>query len=91
MDLSPNDKSLLSSPINYIKQIFSSPLVMAQWEDDNYHIDPLTGEKKKHKKGDYKLNSEGQYYTETLNGRNPMNKRVLSLGRVFLRRLRASL
>ena len=83
MDLTPNDKSLLSSPINYIKQIFSSPLVMAQWDDDNYHIDPLTGEKKKHRKGDYKLNSEGQYYTETLNGRNPMNKRVLSLGNLL--------
>lgn len=83
MDVSPNDKSLLSSPIKFIKQIFSSPLVMAQWEDDSYHIDPLTGEKKKHKKGEYKLNSEGQYYTETLNGRNPMNKRVISLGNLL--------
>lgn len=83
MDLSPNDKSLLSSPINYIKQIFSSPLVMAQWDSDDYNIDPLTGEKKKHRKGDYKLNSEGQYYTETLNGRNPMNRKVVSLGNLL--------
>ena len=79
MNETPNDLSLFSSPIKFAKQMFSAPLVMAQWEDDSFHIDPLTGEKKKHKKGDYKLNEEGQYYTETLNGRNPMNKRVISL------------
>ena len=79
MNETPNDISLFSSPLKFAKQMFSAPLVMAQWEDDAFHIDPLTGEKKKHKKGDYKLNEEGQYDTETLGGRNPMNKRVVSL------------
>jgi len=32
----------------------------------------------KHKKGEYKLNPEGTYYYERLNGRSPLGKTVLS-------------
>lgn len=52
--------------------------VMAQWDEDGEHIDPISGEKVQHKKGDLKLNENGTYYYENLNGRDVYGRRVLS-------------
>lgn len=52
--------------------------VMAQWDEDGEHIDPISGEKTQHKKGDLKLNENGTYYYENLNGRDVYGRRVLS-------------
>jgi hypothetical protein len=66
--------SLFSNPIKYIKQIFSDPLILATYDSDGTHIDPISGKKLKHSKGELKLNSNGKPYYETLNGRNPATK-----------------
>ena len=57
---------------------FINPKVLAQWDEDGTHKDPITGELVEHKKGDKKLNANGTYYYETLNGRSPYGKDVLS-------------
>ena len=52
--------------------------VMAAWEEDGTHIDPVTGVEMQHKKGDLKLNENGTYYYESLDGRSVYGKRVLN-------------
>ena len=67
-DYTPNDYALFNSPLNFLKSIFTTDsLVYAQYDEDGIHIDPITGEQVQHKKGDFKLNPEGEYYTEKLN------------------------
>lgn len=78
-DYSSNDKALSNGLFDWLGQVFSDPLVMAQWEEDGEHIDPITGLTTKHNKGDYKLNDKGTYYYETLGDRNPIGKEVLSV------------
>lgn len=78
-DYSSNDKALSNGLFDWLEQVFSDPLVMAQWEEDGEHIDPITGLTRTHKKGDYKLNDKGTYYYETLGDRNPIGKEVLSV------------
>jgi len=51
---------------------------MATYDEDGTHYDPMVGHDVIHKKGDYKLNDNGTYYYETLNGRSAMGKEVLS-------------
>ena len=52
--------------------------VMASWDEDGTHIDPITGNEVNHKKGDLKLNENGTYYYENLDGRSVYGKRVLN-------------
>lgn len=78
LDYSPNDMSLVKNPIGYLKTLFDEPLVIAQYEEEGEHIDPITRKVVKHQKGQYKLNEDGQYYTERLNGRSLIGKQVLS-------------
>ena len=82
-DYSPNDKALFNGKHDYgmgwLSSLFDDPLVMAQYEEDGTHIDPITGQEVTHHKGDYKLNDQGTYYYETLGGRTPVGKRVLSM------------
>ena len=78
-DYSSNDKALSKGLFDWLGQVLSDPLVMAQWEEDGEHIDPITGLTTKHKKGDYKLNDKGTYYYETLGDRSPIGKEVLSV------------
>ena len=52
--------------------------VMAAWDEDGTHIDPITGVEVQHQKGDLKLNEYGTYYYESLDGRSVYGKRVLN-------------
>lgn len=52
--------------------------VLAQWDEEGDHIDPVTGETVHHQKGDKKLNDAGTYYYENLNGRSVYGREVLS-------------
>ena len=52
--------------------------VMAAWDEDGVHIDPVTGMEMQHKKGDLKLNENGTYYYESLDGRSVYGKRILN-------------
>ena len=75
---SVNDRALGQNAFKWLGDIFSEPLVIAQWDEDGEHIDLLTGERKTHKKGDYKYNEDGTFYYETLNGRDVYSKQVLN-------------
>jgi hypothetical protein len=57
---------------------FTDTRVLAQWESDGEHIDPITGETVKHSKGQLKLNEEGTYFYENLDGRDIYGKQVLN-------------
>lgn len=57
---------------------FFETLVMAQWDQDGEHTDPITGETVKHQKGELKINDEGTYYYEKLDGRDIYGRRVLN-------------
>ena len=83
LDYSPNDRALFNGKHDYglewLSSLFSDPLVEAVYEEDGVHIDPITKQETKHKKGDHKLNEYGTYYYETLGGRSPIGKRILSV------------
>lgn len=78
LDVSVNDLSLFSSPVEYFKSLFDEPLVYATYDQDETEIDPYTGNTVTHKKGEWKVNDEGEYYTERLNGRSLIGKQVVS-------------
>lgn len=77
---SVNDKALFSNPVKFFRSLFQDNLVLATWDDEGYHTDPLTGEQIYHAKGEAKLNSDDKPYYETLNGRTIRGKQVLSMG-----------
>lgn len=66
---SPND--------NFFGNFFDT-LVMAQYDSDGTHVDPITGEKVEHHKGDLKTNQDGEFYYEKLDGRDVYGRRVLN-------------
>lgn len=66
---SPNDE--------WWKNPFSTR-VLAKYDTDGYHIDPLTGKKEQHKKDELKLNENGTYYYEDLDGRSVYGRQVLN-------------
>lgn len=78
LDKSVNDLSLWKDPIGYFKSIFGEPLVYATYDEDTEEIDPVTGNKVLHRKGDWKVNDDGEYYVEKLNGRSLIGKQVVS-------------
>lgn len=57
---------------------FFDTLVLAQWDEDGTHVDPVSGEEVKHTKGELKLNDDGTYYYEKLAGRLVYDKQVLN-------------
>lgn len=57
---------------------FFDTRVLAEWDQDGTHKDPVTGELVKHRKGDPKLNQFGRPYYENLDGRDIYGKKVLS-------------
>ena len=78
LDKSVNDLSLWKDPAGYFESIFEDPLVYATYDEDTEEIDPVTGNKVLHKKGEWKVNEDGEYYVEKLNGRSLIGKKVVS-------------
>ena len=78
LDKSVNDLSLWKDPVGYFQSVFGDPLVYATYDEDTEEIDPVTGNKVLHKKGEWKLNEDGEYYVEKLNGRSLIGKQVVS-------------
>lgn len=74
----PNDMSFTEDPIKWLKNLYQDPLVLATYDQDTIDYDPISGEQILYKKGQNKLNDQGQYYYETLNGRSTHGKEVLS-------------
>lgn len=71
MDKTAEDRGLLGS-------LFGQSLVYATWDSDGEHEDPISGRKIKHKKGEWKLNDQGQFYTETLGNRSGYGKQFVA-------------
>lgn len=69
---------LKSAPNDSFFDDFWDVRVLARYEEDGYHTDPITGERVKHEKGQLKLNDEGTFYYETLGNRDIYGKEVLS-------------
>lgn len=67
-----------SSPNDSWFEDFWDTRVMAQYDEDGEHVDPITGQTVKHKKGDLKLNENGTFYYESLDGRDVYGRRVLN-------------
>lgn len=67
-----------NSPNDSWWENFSDTQVLAQWDEDGEHIDPVTKQKVLHKKGELKLNENGTYYYEALDGRDIYGKQVLN-------------
>lgn len=78
LEYSPNEHSLTSNPIDWFKDLFKDTLVLATYDSEGTHINPITGLEEKHNKGDKKLDNNGKYYYETLNGRSAAGKTILS-------------
>ena len=78
LDKSVNDISLFTNPFEYISSLFDDPLVYATYDEDTIEVDPITGNKVKHQKGEWKVNEDGEYYTEKANGRNLRGKTIVS-------------
>jgi hypothetical protein len=51
---------------------------MAQYDSDGTHEDPISGETVEHKKGEPKLDPNGEFYYERLDGRDIYGRRVLN-------------
>lgn len=75
LNKSVNDLNFFDNPIEYFKSLFDDPIVYATYDQDEF--DKKTG-KLLHKKGEWKVNELGEYYTEKLNGRSLMGKQVVS-------------
>lgn len=74
----PKTDSWHDSPNESFFTDFFETRVLAQWEEDGTHTDPLTNQEIEHKKGDLKLNENGAYYYENLAGRSVYGKTVLN-------------
>lgn len=72
IDKSANDLGLFGSMFN------KDTLVYAQYDTDGEHIDSDSGRKVSHKKGEYKIDPTGNFYTETLGGREVYGKEIVS-------------
>lgn len=69
--------------LNIFKKAFGQTLVYAKWESDGSHINPQTGVAEFHKKGQWKTDENGNYYTEFLGDRELLDKQVVALGDII--------
>lgn len=58
--------------------LFGTPLVYATWDEDGEHFDKTLGRTVHHRKGDWKTNDSGQYYTETIGDRQGYDKQFVA-------------
>lgn len=70
LDKTADERGVLGS-------LFGKSLVYATYDEDTDEEDPLTGRIIHHKKGEWKLNDKGQYYTETIGNRSGYGKQFV--------------
>lgn len=66
------------APNNSFIEYFFDTLVLAQYDEDGTHTDLISGQTVEHKKGDLKLDQNGNFYYEKLDGRDVYGRRVLN-------------
>ena len=67
----------------FYKKMFGETLIYAKWEEDGVHTDPETGETVRHRKGQWKTDADGNYYTEYLGNRDLRENQVVALGDIL--------
>lgn len=68
----------IANDIGLIDKLFGDTLVYAQWDEDGVHSDPESGRVVNHKKGDWKVNENGNLFLEKLAGREIYGKQVVN-------------
>lgn len=63
--------------------LFSKPLVYAKWHEDGTHVDPITGRTVTHQKGEYRVNDEGKFFTETIGKREGYDEEFVALSDIL--------
>ena len=66
------------SPNDSFVDHFFDTLVLAQYNENGTHIDLVSGQTVEHKKGEPKLDQNGNFYYEKLDGRDIYGRRVLN-------------
>lgn len=66
------------TPNGNFGEYFLDTLVLAQYDEDGTHKDPITGQIVEHKKGDLRTDDKGDFYYEKLDGRDIYGRRVLN-------------
>lgn len=79
LEHSVDEMSLFERPLNWVKNLFSDPIVYATYDSDGTHIDPITKREVEHKKGEFRINSDGEFFTEKLSGQNIRGKEIVSV------------
>ena len=67
-----------ANDLNILNKFFGDTLVYAQWDEDGVHSNPQNGQVVQHKKGDWKINDDGNLYLEKLAGREIYGKQVVN-------------
>jgi len=70
-DFTPND-------LGYLGSLTNETLVYASYDEDGVHVDESTGREISHKKGEWKTNKLGKYYTENLGNREVYGKQIVN-------------
>jgi hypothetical protein len=80
LGFTPNDDDKSGIIDFYWDKFFGTKdtLALAQWTEDGTHLDPFTNTSMTHKKGERKYNEFGKPYYETLEGKSPVNRQLLS-------------
>ena len=80
-----NKKWIDSPEESFFDTLFGEPRVLATWDydADQYGNPTSDPDKIEHKKGEYKLNDNGTFYYETLNGRNSTEKQLLHISDII--------
>jgi YHS domain-containing protein len=61
-----------------LKYLGRKALVYAAWDEDGTHFDPFTGKEVRHKKGEWKTDDNGMYYTETIGKKQGYGKEFVA-------------
>lgn len=67
-----------ANDMNLLNKFFGDTLVYAQYDDDGVHKDLQTGRSVAHKKGDWKINEDGNLFLEKLGNREIYGKQVVN-------------
>jgi hypothetical protein len=71
--------------LGLFKGLFHTPIAYAKYEEDIEEFDPNIGRVVKHRKGEYKLNPEGNFYTETVTDQEGYNKEFVALSDILFK------
>lgn len=68
---------------NFFKKALGETLVYAKYDKTGEQVNPVTGERGYHYKGEWIKDENGNYFTETLGDRQLLDKQVVALGDIL--------